>query len=134
MRQWRTVVGGVLVGCLVALAWAAPDSNAMGTKPKKTTQVSGTVQSISVQQPKAPMLVLRTPMGRTLSMQVNPRKVLVMRKGGQKVAWGQVKIGDPVRVDYYEEKGRPYATIIRIEPLPATGATKPTTSPSQKKK
>ena len=133
MMGWRTVVGGVLVGCLVALAWAVPDSNAMGTTPKKTAQVSGTVQSVSRQTPKTPVLTVRTAMGRTVSLRVNPKKVLVMRKGGQKAAWDQVKIGDTLRVDYYEERGKQHATVIRIDPMPATGAAKPATSTPKKK-
>jgi len=124
----------ILAGMLIGGVGGMATSEAMGqkSKPKSTVQISGTVQSIS-REPKAPVLTMRTSMGRTVSLQVNPKKVLVMRKGGQRVAWDQVRIGDALRVDFYEERGKHHATVLRIDPMPATGATKPAASPARKK-
>jgi len=92
------------------------------------------LKNLWLKSPKTPVLTVRTAMGRTVSLQVNPKKVLVMRKGGQKATWDQVRMGDALRVDYYEERGKQHATVIRIDPLPATDATKPPTTPAATKK
>ena len=134
MKRDAIGIGVIVAGMLIGGVGGLATNEALGQKPKpkSTAQISGTVQSIS-REPKAPVLTMRTSMGRTVSLQVNPKKVLVMRKGGQRAAWDQVRIGDALRVDYYEERGRQHAMVIRIDPMPATGASKPATSTPKKK-
>ncbi len=133
MKRDAVGIGLIVAGMLIGGVGGMATSEAMGQKPKATLQLSGRVEAINYAQSRAPVLVVRTIRGDRALLYVNPKKVLVMRKGGQKLSWGQVRVGDAITADYYVDGRQWRVSVIRLEPLPATGTSKPATSAPKKK-